>query len=103
MYACVLLPVGECSVLVPCMCTCSLITNEYGHLWFEDVPQGLLARVYVCVCVCVCVCVFLLTVCGLDFASDDVIDDVLQRSIDGGIFPLEKLRSTLEYLPFCLE
>ena len=30
----------------------------------------------------------LFTVCGLDLASDDVIDDALQRLIDRGFFPL---------------
>ena len=43
------------------------------------------------------------TVCGLDWTSDEVIDDALQRSIDRGIFPLYRQRSSLEYLPFCLE
>ena len=43
------------------------------------------------------------TVCGLDWTSDEMIDDALQRSIDRGIFPLYRQRSSLEYLPFCLE
>ena len=43
------------------------------------------------------------TVCGLDWTSDEVIDDALQRSIDRGIFPLYRQRSSLECLPFCLD